>query len=183
MNPHEKLWYFINYAKKNSVLTHRSVEDSASPSHLRCPLCWITIPRTEQLGRRTVALRDWVLSCPGEKQEQAGNAGNNWKAWVQQAVSENPQTREGFTRCFHLHVDSSPHGLILNTWFSAGDTVLKKYESFRRWSLAGGGPWGFDSPTPCLFSPCSDMWSEGSWLYALPAMAAIACPPWWAVCL
>lgn len=38
----------------------------------------------------------------------------------------------------------SPHGLILNTWLSAGDTVLRNYESFRRWSLTGGAvkPWG-----------------------------------------
>lgn len=81
MNPHEKLWYFINYAKRNCVLTHRSVEDSASPSHLRCPLCWITIPRTEQLGRRTVALRGWVLSCPGWSVQREARTGR--ECWEQ----------------------------------------------------------------------------------------------------
>lgn len=75
-----------------------------------------------------------------------------------------------------------PHGLIVNPWFSAG--VLKNYESFRGWSLTGGGLWGLLAQ-PHSLSVLSLFWHGkwGYWLYALPAMAAITCPPWQAVCL
>lgn len=76
MNPNEKIRYFINYAKCNSVLIHRSMEDSALSPHLRCPLCWVTIPRTEQPGRCTVDLRvlgselPWMVSTKRSKNRQ-----------------------------------------------------------------------------------------------------------------
>lgn len=52
------------------------MEDSASPSRLRCSLCRIMIPRTEQLGRCTVDLRvlgfelPWMISTKRSKNSQ-----------------------------------------------------------------------------------------------------------------
>lgn len=160
------------------------MEDGASPSHLRCSLCWI--PRTEQPRRDTVGLRlldselPWMVGTERSKNRQ----GMLWTT----GRPESSKPRQWILKLGKAFLEASvcmwkmfPHGLIVNPWFSAG--VLKNYESFRGWSLTGEGPWGLLAQPHSLFSPCSGMGSEGCWLYALPAMAAITCPPWQALCL
>lgn len=164
------------------------MEDSASLSPLRCSLCWVTIPRTEQPGRCTVDLKvldselPWMVSTKRSKNRQ----GMLWTT----GRPESSKPHQRILKLGEAFLDASvcmwkmfPHGLIVNPWFSAGDIVLKNYESFRRWSLTGGGPWGLIAQPHSWFSPCSDRRSEGWWLDALPAMAAITRPPWQAVCL
>lgn len=156
------MWYFINYAKKNSVLIHRSMEDGALPSHLRCPLCWI--PRTEQQGKHTVGLKllhselPWMVGRERSKNRQ----GMLWTT----GRPESSKPHQWILKLGKAFLEASvcmwkmfPHRLIVNPWFSAG--VLKNYESFRGWSLTGGGPWGLLAQ-PHSLSVLSLFW-HGKW--------------------
>lgn len=113
------------------------MEDGASPSHLRCSLCWITILRTaaeRHSGSKAAgfwaALDGWYR----KNQEQAGNAESSKpRQWIL-------KLGKAFLEAFVCMWKMFLHGLIMNPWFSAG--VLKNYESFRGWSLTGGGLWG-----------------------------------------
>lgn len=103
------------------------------PSHLRCSQRRVTIPTAKESGRSTVVYTSWVLSCPGWSAHKGTRAlGMLWKA-----ILANPQTREGFARCFSLNVENVPHRLILITSFSVGGTVLKTVKP-----LGGRGRWG-----------------------------------------